>query len=63
MPYRNDQYCSAVKTYDSEVPSHDYEYSTYDTEASTGRGVPSGNHKMSYHGQQPYDNAYRRFFG
>ncbi|KIH61803.1 hypothetical protein ANCDUO_07919 [Ancylostoma duodenale] len=49
----------AVKTYDSEVPSHDYEYSTYDTEASTGRGVPSGNHKMSsYHGQQ-YGNAYR----
>ncbi|EYB94147.1 hypothetical protein Y032_0175g516 [Ancylostoma ceylanicum] len=49
----------AVKTYDSEVPSHDYEYSTYDTEASTGRGVPSGNHKMSYRGQQQYDNAYR----
>nr|CDJ84388.1 C2 calcium-dependent membrane targeting domain containing protein [Haemonchus contortus] len=53
-PYDNDY---VAEPYDRKVPSHDYEYPTYDTAGSHDRGLPSGNHKMSFDDQH-YANEY-----
>ncbi|VDO08247.1 unnamed protein product [Haemonchus placei] len=57
-PYDNDY---VAEPYDRKVPSHDYEYSTYDTAGSHDRGLPSGNHKMSFDDQH-YANEYGKGF-